>query len=696
MGGSYLYTVVNVAKQSNLALAYNRLLTNPESTYKNFFRDTYSIYGMASEKNIELLRKKIKAGYLPTQSIRVFMPKSNGLNRMYTLLSIEDQIVYQAYANIVANALTSIPQITKRYKKSVFGNLCSKSDSEFFYQRWQDSYKAYTKAIIKSYEKGYKYIASFDLTACYDSINHNLLQSILTEKCRFSENCAISFVRLLEKWESADGRELGTGIPQGPQASGIVAEAVLQEYDSYIETLQKTMDFVYYRYVDDIRILAVNEDTVKWVLFLLDKKSKELGLFPQSSKISVHEITDINKEIKRISKPLFEDEFDDEKKSQIAVDSIKKLLKEDPADLTSIRRYFQCVTQNSKANKLAISAVKQYPNLIHSFAYYTQRYSRVIPPSISNYIYQCCLDKTQQFSAGVLLEAVNGNFNTTDAHKFSELAKNLLNNDKKTPFIIDSRFKAQLLSLILKYDTSKFGKRCISYINNSNWWVKSNFINLAEKNLCITKLGNGMLHDFIKSEVADLSLAVANHYLLSGDVNTLPQISNIAPIVQNILKESGMIMRSRYNNSQINKYLFVLTQEQYKFSWKNKLGKEHNQIERTIFTAIGYWKTDLTAFVNLWDTLDDRICSIITVAHPELGGYTLGKIGGIVDSKAFPSKLPEFFKMCMGIHKLRLSSHLSHSEIKSTHAYTGPIPQNKRKVIQRLIKDGLDELVLFW
>lgn len=98
-GWPQLYTIVNVAKQSNLALAYNRLLTNPESTYKNFFRETYTIYGMAREKNITLLRKKINAGYLPTQSIRVFMPKSNGLSRMYTLFSIEDQIVYQAFSD---------------------------------------------------------------------------------------------------------------------------------------------------------------------------------------------------------------------------------------------------------------------------------------------------------------------------------------------------------------------------------------------------------------------------------------------------------------------------------------------------------------------------------------------------------------------------------------------------------------------
>ncbi len=702
-----MYTITNVAKQSNLALAYTHLLTNPESTYKNFFRDTYSIYGMASEKNIALLQKRVKAGYLPTQSIRVFMPKSNGLNRMYTLLSIEDQIVYQAYANVLAKSLTSIPEITKRYKKSVFGNLCAPPESDFFYQRWQDSYKAFTKAIIKSFQNGYKHIASFDLTACYDSINHNLLRTILKEKFSFSDNCAKSFTDLIEQWESADGRKLGTGIPQGPQASGIVAEAVLQEYDAYIETLQKTMQFVYYRYVDDIRILSPDEDTVKWILFLLDKKSKELGLFPQSSKISTHEITDIDKEIKRISKPLFEEEFDDEKKSQIATDAIRKLLKEDPVDLTSIRRYFQCVSQNAKANKLAIVAVKKYPNLIHSFAYYVQRYPRVIPPSISNYIYQCCTDKTLQFSAGILLESVRGKLNAADARKFSDLAKDLLKCDRKAPFIIDCRFKAQLLAFILKYDTTAFGKRRVSYVTKSNWWVKSSFIHTAEKDGCIAKLSETVLVDYIKKteaskyDAADLPLAVANHYLLSGNVHGLPALSGVAPIAQNVLKESGLILRSRYSNSQLNKYLFELTQNQYKVAWKKKLGKEHDQVERTLFTALGYWKTDLTAFVNLWDTLDDRICSILTTAHPELGGYNLGNIGSSINRKSsngsvFRAHLPKYYTMCLEMHEMRLSSYLSHSEVKTTHAYTGPIQSNRRKPILKLIKEGIDELVRFW
>lgn len=693
-----MYTKANIAKRSNLALAYTRLLTNPESTYKNFFRDTYSIYGMASEKNIEMLRKKLKAGYLPTQSVRAFMPKANNLTRMYTLLSIEDQIVYQAYANVLANAIISNSQITKRYRKSVFGNLCTNPESNFFYQRWQDSYKAYTKAIIKAFLNGNKYIASFDLTACYDTINHRLLWGILVEKFNFSENCATSFIELLRKWESSNGRDLGAGIPQGPQASGIVAEAVLQEYDSYIEKLQKTSSFVYYRYVDDIRILAADEATVKWVLFLLDKKSKELGLFPQSSKISTHEITNIDNEIKRISKPLFDDEFDDEKKSQIATKTIRKLLKEEPTDLTSIRRYFQCVTQNYETNKLAISAVIKYPNLIHSFAYYIQRYPRVIPSSISNYAYQCCQDKTQQFAAGIILESIEGNLNHSDSQRFLELAKALLKSDKKTPFIIDSRFKAHLLLLILKYDTSPIGKRQCAYIKKSNWWVKSCVVHLAEKGLCIEKIDKNILDGFINSDPADLSLAVANHYLLSENALVLPQTLNIAPVAQNVLKESGLILRNHYTNSQINKYLFELVQTQYEISWKKKLGKEHDQIERTLFTALGYWKTDLTAFVNLWDTLNDRVCSILVKEHPELGGYNLGHIGSSINrqNKTFSSYLPRYFEMCLEIHEMRLSSFLSHSQVSKTHTYTGPIQQSKRKIILRLIKNGIKELTTFW
>lgn len=127
-----------------------------------------------------------------------------------------------------------------------------------------------------------------------------------------------------------------------------------------------------------------------------------------------------------------------------------------------------------------------------------------------------------------------------------------------------------------------------------------------------------------------------------------------------------------------------------------KLGREHDWIEKTLYTVVGYWMSDLTAFVNLWDTLDDKICCILTKEHDELGGYQIGKIGGIKNSKKFISRLPKFYNMCIEIHELRLSSHLSHAEIRNTKKYTGPIPQNKRKFIKKILKEGLQELFSFW
>lgn len=100
--------------------------------------------------------------------------------------------------------------------------------------------------------------------------------------------------------------------------------------------------------------------------------------------------------------------------------------------------------------------------------------------------------------------------------------------------------------------------------------------------------------------------------------------------------------------------------------------------------------------MNIWDTIDDRICSLITKDHTELGGYVLGNIGGIARSNGFINNIPKFHKMCMELHQLRLHSHLSHSEIKGTHQYTGPIPQNKRKTIIKLINEGVQELIQFW
>ena len=80
-----MYGRSNVWNQRNLEPSFKRLLTNPEDLYKNFFRDVYDAYALSPCEITALLRKRLKGGYLPVSPIKVYMPKSNGLTRQYTL-----------------------------------------------------------------------------------------------------------------------------------------------------------------------------------------------------------------------------------------------------------------------------------------------------------------------------------------------------------------------------------------------------------------------------------------------------------------------------------------------------------------------------------------------------------------------------------------------------------------------------------
>ena len=369
----------------------------------------------------------------------------------------------------------------------------------------------------------------------------------------------------------------------------------------------------------------------------------------------------------------------------------------DSPDLTTIKRYFHSVKHDSRSNKLAIAMVTRFPNTVYSFAYYVLRYPRKIPASISNYIYSCCTDKVQQFAAGILLEAVADNLTDKDKKRFVDLAKALLKEDHTASFIVDCRFKSQLLFLILKY--GKPGRGYFARIvQKENWWIVSKLFYQLSHNSSSHLISGPTLKKCLTTPIScDAGIAVANYIITTVPDFRLPNNKELHPYVQNILKQAGLIQRNRYSTSQINHYFKALTGQSLKnFSWKNKLGIEHDPVERNFYLCLNYWNSDLTAFVNLWDTVDDRLCSIVVKKHPELGGYTLGKIGSIEKSTKFITHLPAFHKMCMTLHQFRLSSNLSHSEVRKTHQYTGPIPQKKRKLIIKLIREGFVELTEFW
>jgi retron-type reverse transcriptase len=249
--------------KKNLLLAWQRISASKDARYKSFFRHILEAYQLSFDKNISDLRRRLKnEEYVAQSPVRFYVPKSSGLQRPLTLLGIEDQIIFQALANLFAEKVR-----TRRKKlegKSVFSNKLGQKDSRFFLEDWKKGFSQLKQNLKFKFKQGYVWVATFDISAFYDTIPHELLLKILVPHAKgiLYEQAR----RWLKVWSSDKAVDQHShGIPQGPMASNILAECILLTID---EKMSK--DYTYFRYVDDIRILGKTALEVRKALVNLD------------------------------------------------------------------------------------------------------------------------------------------------------------------------------------------------------------------------------------------------------------------------------------------------------------------------------------------------------------------------------------------------------------------------------------------
>ena len=286
--------------EKNLQLAWERIYTSTEDiSYKNLYREVFTYYDYDIESNLKQLSERLKnRTYQPSKAFRFYKPKESGLQRMFSLLNIEDMIVYQALANIV------IPDFARRRKtiecKNVFSHLFSNNvkDNIFLFEKWKEGYSAYKQNIAKNFNDGLKYTAHFDLAAYYDTIDHN---SLLNDLFRENEECGYTGIRsllnvCLERWSNESDDDLKKhrhGIPQGPISSSVFGEMFLLPIDEFL--VKKGI--VFSRYVDDFVIQGKTLEDVQWAVIQLEIKCKEKGLVPQVGKFEISESKSVEEAI---------------------------------------------------------------------------------------------------------------------------------------------------------------------------------------------------------------------------------------------------------------------------------------------------------------------------------------------------------------------------------------------------------------
>lgn len=280
----------------NLKLAYFRIVCWPERMVKDRFG--IHAFGAQLDKNLKQLSEKLISGkYTPQRGFKYYEPKSSGTQRTKTLLMIEDALVYQAIANVIA---ARNYDLLAEHDDFVFGSVLMPDSKEgigllhqenpkyFFFKFWKSLFIRFKDSVIKAIEQD-KATHKFetDITGFFDSIPHYNLLLTLSTHFKVEDEILDLLSVCLNAWSGTkESSTPGVGIPQGPQPSYLLANLLLYPLDKQLISEA----FKYYRYMDDIKIYGYSESELRNVLVLIDNYLKGHGLSINSKKTGITEI----------------------------------------------------------------------------------------------------------------------------------------------------------------------------------------------------------------------------------------------------------------------------------------------------------------------------------------------------------------------------------------------------------------------
>ena len=594
--------------------------------------------------------------------------------------------------NLLAKEIWN-PAARQRYYKETFGYLYAGKRNRFFYRKWQTGYRKFGNAIREAYNKGFVYRAFFDLTACYDSIDHNVLKHFL-EELGISYEFNTFLLKCLRHWKKADTEKQiyqGHGIPQGPLPSGLLAEVILSHFDNRRSAIKKIK---YFRYVDDIRLYAKDERHLRHMLVELDLLSKSIGLFPQSSKIDIRPVTDVEGEIKSISNPP-EPSYRRHGFTKLVHNRLKALTHYFKVeDETRFKYVLALAIPALETSRRLLRVIRSYPHLYLSIFRYFNRYDS-LPREVCSQLYIVLKDDNlyPSFSAE-LIRSTLGKIPDRMIPQFGKYIHKLFNQEDKIGL---SDLKAACGTWLLQNKVLSYSQAEELLINEPHWWVRTSTLPYLDKGFIGGPSYESLLNQLVRNKSADNSMLAA-YLLASNGLELNKPRAGLNKTAELILKEFGMIVKTTAVTCGIEGALNAMLKDSILgMGWRTILGRRYSDAERKIIRTKGYFKTDPSAWVNMMDTFNDLLLDALFSHDHAIGNYQLGKMGGILQpTSAFASKYPAMFKAVNDIHSRRLDSDLSHPKNKRTGRTTKPIEFDYIPKACMLLYDAFIELKNMW
>jgi predicted DNA-binding WGR domain protein len=678
----------------NLTLAWQRINTSPQIQFKDYFRDVYEAYAVASAENLGLLREKLTRGYFePQPACKLFFPKPSGILRPYTLLCIEDQITYQALANVVAERLA--PRVRHRYLKKTFGHVYAGRRSRFFYRDWRACRAGFARAMREAYAQGMVHRATFDLTACYDSIDHSVLQHYL-ESLGVDSDIIQVLARCLRSWTSAHpdgGVRQNHGIPQGPLASGLLAEVVLAQFDA---SATNSASVRYFRYVDDIRLLGRTEHDLRHVLVDLDLVSKQIGLFPQSNKISIGRIGRIEDEIRGVSQPPeigLRPAHPDQGRIRARMRRLTHSHR--VADPTRFKWVLAQALPSKPLTRRLLRVLRAHPDLYAPICRYLHRHTK-LHPEISGLILEHLREEDLYASvcAG-LLRAVIGRVPAEHMARYTDYARDRYTQRTKLPG--QAELRAACGAWLLSARQMGYQDTRNALTRSLEWWVRKELLGFVEEGHIGAPSYSSILNLLVRDPMADVSL-VAAYQVGSRGIAVEPPLTEVNPVAVPTLKRFGVVARAGRRQCAVAQSLArVLGESPTARSWRTVLGRRYRDAERITVRAKGCAETDATAWVNVMDTFNDVLLEALCGHDASIGTYQPGRLGAFLQPAGrFATRYPRLFQAVAAVHELRLRSDYSHARVHRTGKPTGRITFEDLKKVMPRLRRGYEEVHRKW
>lgn len=304
-------------KELDIGDALNEVIKN-QRTGNDFILDPLRFEDFKKPEIKKLFIEEVSAElatYNAQKLLFIDYPKPNFILRPCARPLLKDLVVFQSVVKYIGSKLYRKILKDISYSFNKFKDKFSKDK-----KRHIDHWLAFEERTIQ-FCKNYNYLLTSDIASFFEHICHDVLKErLLLLNTSDSYSKAVNFLidNLLSKWSQTDNIK-NFSLPQGPDASRILADIYLYPVDKKMRANRK---IIYFRYMDDVRLFAKNKHDLKLALIDLVKELRELKLNLNAKKTKIYETTD-KESLKNVIDPkksslnLIDNAFKSRKESEI-------------------------------------------------------------------------------------------------------------------------------------------------------------------------------------------------------------------------------------------------------------------------------------------------------------------------------------------------------------------------------------------